>query len=60
MAKALRTHGIVTYAALADMTPEEAQALGTRMGNTFAERARRDDWFGKARALQDAQSGEPL
>lgn len=58
MAKALRAQGIVTYKALADMTPEAAQTLGRTMGNTFAERARRDDWFGKARALHEAQSGE--
>lgn len=60
MAKALRTHGIVTYAALATMSLDEAQALGLKMGNTFAERARRDDWFGKAGALHEAQSGEQL
>lgn len=60
MAKALRAHGIVTYRALAVMTAEEAQELGLRMGNTFAERARRDDWFAKARALHEAQTSETL
>ena len=60
MAKALRAQGIVTFRAIAVMTPDEASALGLRMGNTFAERARRDDWFGKARALHEAQTGETL
>lgn len=60
MARALRAQGIVTFRALALMTLDEAQALGLQMGNTFAERARRDDWFGKARALHEAQSGEAL
>jgi predicted flap endonuclease-1-like 5' DNA nuclease len=60
MAKALRAQGITTYRAIATMSQEEAQALGLRMGNTFAERARRDDWFGKARALHHAQTGEEI
>jgi predicted flap endonuclease-1-like 5' DNA nuclease len=58
MAKALRAHGIVTFRALATMTQDEAQALGLQMGNTFAERARREDWFGKARALIEPQGGD--
>ena len=60
MAKALRAQGIVTFRAIAALTPDEAAALGVKMGNTFAERARRDDWFGKARALHEAQTGETL
>ena len=60
MSKALRGQGIVTYRALALMTPDQAADLGRAMGNNFARRATTENWFEKARDLHIAQYGEEI
>ena len=58
--RALKAQGIVTYRALADLTPEQARALGASMKNNFADRLIRDRWQDQARAQHLAKYGETL
>ncbi len=60
MSKALRSQGIVTYRALALMTPDQAAEIGRAMGNNFAKRAVTENWFEKARDLHQSQYGEEI
>ena len=59
MEKALKGQGVVTLAALAAMSAEEAKALGATLRNGFAERFVRDDWAGQARAALAARDAAP-
>lgn len=58
MEKALKGLGIVTFRALANLTPEQARDLGARMKNNFADRLVRDKWQDQARAQHKARYGE--
>ncbi|MCC6917799.1 MAG: hypothetical protein IT548_01270 [Alphaproteobacteria bacterium] len=58
--KALKAQGVVTYRALAGLTPDEARALGASMKNNFADRLVRDKWQDQARAQHLARYGEDI
>ena len=50
LAEQLNVAGITSFAQLAALTPEEAEALTARMGN-FQGRIHRDRWIEQARFL---------
>jgi predicted flap endonuclease-1-like 5' DNA nuclease len=58
--KALKSHGIVTYRALAALTADEAKALGARMKSNFADKLVRDRWQDQARAQHKQRYGDDI
>ena len=50
LAGVLAEHGITTFAALAEISPERRSALEVNLGS-FRGRIERDDWIGQARVL---------